>query len=63
MLPLTIPQTITLALTAVSASAAIAVVAFGDTRRNPGQRVVAERLAQIAVLAAAAAIAALEIPA
>lgn len=43
-----------LLLTIASGLAATCIVTFGDTRRNAGQRVVAEKLAQIAMLGAAA---------
>jgi hypothetical protein len=46
--------TVTVALTAASGLAASGIVIFGDTRHNPGQRVVAERLAQIALIGATA---------
>ena len=46
--------TITVCLTVASGLAATSIVIFGDTRRNQGQRVVAEKLAQIALLGAAA---------
>ena len=45
---------VTVALTALSGLAAVSIVVFGDTRRNIGQRNVAEKLAQIALLGAAA---------
>ena len=45
---------VTLALTVTSGAAAGALVVFGDTRRNRGQRAVAEKFAQIALLGAAA---------
>lgn len=47
---------VTLALTVSSGIAATSIVVFGDTRRNIGQRRVAEKLAQIALLGAAAII-------
>jgi len=43
----------TVALTVSSGVAASSIVMFGDTRRNPGQRKVAEKLAQIALCALA----------
>jgi hypothetical protein len=45
---------ITVALTVSSGLVAGGIVIFGDTRRNLGQRAVAERLAQIAVVGATA---------
>jgi hypothetical protein len=45
---------VTVALTVSSGVAAIAIVVLGDTRRNIGQRKVADKLAQIALLGAAA---------
>ena len=45
---------ITVALTVSSGLAAASIALFGDTRRNGGQRVVAEKFAQIALLGAAA---------
>jgi polyferredoxin len=45
---------VTATLTVLSGAAATLIVTFGDTRRNVGQRIVAERLAQIALLGAAA---------
>jgi hypothetical protein len=45
---------ITVALTAFSGLAAASIALFGDTRHNHGQRVVAEKFAQIALLGAAA---------
>lgn len=62
MLALNLAQAVALAMTVISATAAVAIVVLGDTKRNQGQRAIAEKLAQIAVLAAAATIAALEIP-
>ena len=41
---------VTVALTIASGIAATSIVVFGDTRRNAGQRAVAERLAQIALV-------------
>jgi hypothetical protein len=45
---------VTVAVTVSSGLAAVAIVVFGDTRRNVGQRNVAETLAQIALLGATA---------
>ncbi len=49
-------------LTVASGLAAGGIVMFGDTRRNVGQRNVAERFAQIALLGAAAIISLLALP-
>ena len=43
---------VTVAITALSGLAAMSIVVFGDTRRNIGQRNVAEKFAQIALLGA-----------
>lgn len=43
-----------LVLTILSGLAATVIVVFGDTRRNTGQRNVAEKFAHIALLGAAA---------
>lgn len=51
-----------LALTVSSGLAATAIVVFGDTRRNLGQRNVAEKLAQIALLGAAGIVSLLTMP-
>ena len=45
---------VTVALTVSSGLAAASIVIFGDTRRNIGQRNVAAKFAQIALLGAAA---------
>jgi hypothetical protein len=45
---------ITVALTVSSGLAAASIAVFGDTRRNDGQRVVAEKFAQIALVGATA---------
>jgi hypothetical protein len=50
------------ALTVSSGLAATSIVLLGDTRRNPGQRKVAEKLAQISLLGAAAIISLLTAP-
>lgn len=44
----------TILLTVASGLAATCIVIFGDTRRNAGQRAVAEKFAQIALIGAAA---------
>ncbi len=43
-----------LGIALASGTAAVALAAFGDTRRNEGQRQVALRLAQVTVICAAA---------
>ena len=53
---------VTVALTVSSGLAAISIVVFGDTRRNIGQRNVAEKLAQIALLGAGAIASLLTLP-
>jgi hypothetical protein len=45
---------VAVALTVTSGATAVALVVLGDTRRNPGQRAVAEKFAQIALVGAAA---------
>lgn len=52
----------TLILTVLSGTAATAIAVFGDTRRNAGQRNVAEKFAQIALLGAAAIVSLLALP-
>ncbi|OQM76449.1 hypothetical protein [Manganibacter manganicus] len=54
MIPVQIIFFITVCLTIVSGLAATTIVMFGDTRRNAGQRTVAEKLAQIALIGAMA---------
>lgn len=54
MVPLHIVFLATIVLTVASGLAATCIVIFGDTRRNEGQRAVAEKFAQIAVIGAAA---------
>ena len=54
MFSLQIVFLVTVGLTVASGLAATSIVVFGDTRRNAGQRNVAEKLAQIALLGAAA---------
>ena len=62
MLSLQIVFIATVSLTIISGIAATAIVVFGDTRRNIGQRAVAERFAQITLLGAAAIISLLALP-
>ncbi|WP_457939830.1 hypothetical protein [Mesorhizobium sp. 10J20-29] len=62
MLSLQIVFMATVGLTVVSGITATAIVMFGDTRHNRGQRLVAEKFAQIALLGAAAIISLLAIP-
>lgn len=49
-------------LTVASGLAATGIVMFGDTRRDPGQRAVANKFAQIALIGATAIIALLAVP-
>jgi hypothetical protein len=51
MLSLQIIFTVIVTLTAASGIAAAGIAVFGDTRRNLGQRAVAEKFAQIALSA------------
>ena len=49
-------------LTGGSILIATSIAVMGDTRRNPGQRVIVERLAQVALVAATALVALLGFP-
>lgn len=62
MIPAQIIFFVTVCLTIASGLAATTIVMFGDTRRNAGQRTVAEKLAQIAVIGAMAIAALLTLP-
>jgi hypothetical protein len=62
MVPVQIVFLVTVALTCASGLAATSIVMFGDTRRNAGQRAVAERFAQIALIGAAAIVSLLALP-
>ncbi len=53
---------VTVALTVASGVTATSIVVFGDIRRNLGQRAVAEKFAQIALIGAAAIVSLLAIP-
>ena len=53
---------VTVALTVASGVTATSIVVFGDTRRNLGQRAVAEKFAQIALIGAAAIVSLLALP-
>jgi hypothetical protein len=53
---------VTVALTAAGGIAATSIVVFGDTGRNLGQRAVAEKFAQIAVIGVAAIVSLLALP-
>jgi hypothetical protein len=53
---------ITVTLTVASGLGAGCIVVFGDTRRNLGQRAVAEKFAQIALIGAIAIAALLALP-
>lgn len=62
MIPIQIVFLVVVCLTVASGIAATSIVMLGDTRRNTGQRAVAEKLAQIAMIGAVALIALLESP-
>lgn len=62
MIPIQIVFLVTVCLTVASGVAATSIVILGDTRRNAGQRAVAEKLAQIAMIGAVALIALLGAP-
>ena len=62
MIPLQIVFIVTVALTAASGLAAAGLVVFGDTRKNAGQRAVAQTFAQIALLGAMAIVSLLALP-
>lgn len=61
-MPFSIIFATTLVLTTLSGVAATAIVVFGDTGRNAGQKMVAERFAQIALIGATALVALAELP-
>ncbi len=63
MVPLKIVFTVAVCLTVASGLAAAGIVIFGDTRRNSGQRAVANKFAQIALIGAAAIMSLLALPA
>lgn len=54
MVPFHIVFLVTVFLTVASGVGATCIVVFGDTRRNAGQRAVAEKFAQIAAIGATA---------
>lgn len=60
MVPADIVFIVAVLLTVASGLASTTIVMFGDTRRNAGQRAVAERFAQFAVIGATAIMALLE---
>jgi hypothetical protein len=62
MVPLQIVFIVAVSLTVASGLAATGIVMFGDTRRNSGQRAVANKFAQIALLGAAAIMSLLALP-
>ena len=62
MLSLQIVFIVTVALTAASGLAAAGLVVLGDTRKNRGQRTVAQTFAQIALLGAMAIVSLLALP-
>lgn len=57
MVSLQIVFLVIVTLTVASGVAATAIVTFGDTRNNAGQRAVAERLAHIALIGTGAIVA------
>jgi hypothetical protein len=61
-MPIQVIFLVTVGITLVSGIAATSIVMFGDTRRNAGQRAVAERFAQITLIGAGALIALLGSP-
>jgi len=61
-MPVQIIFLVVVGITLASGVAATSIVMFGDTRQNNGQRVVAERFAQIAMIGAIALIALLGPP-
>lgn len=62
MIPDQIVFIVAVLLTVASGIAATSIVMLGDTRRNAGQRLVAEKFAQIAMIGAVAVIALLGAP-
>ena len=62
MLTFQIVFIVAVTLTVASGLAAGGIVIFGDTRRNAGQRYVAEKFAQITLIGAAAIVSLLALP-
>ena len=62
MVPLQLVFVVTVALTVTSGIAAIAIVTFGNTRDDAGQRAVAEKFAQIALIGMGAVVALAKFP-
>ena len=62
MLSLQIVFFVTVTLTTASGLAVTGIVVFGDTRKNAGQRAVAEKFAQIALIGAMAIVSLLALP-
>ena len=62
MVPFQLIFAVTVVLTVTSGIAAIAIVTFGNTRDNAGQRAVAEKFAQIALIGTGAIVALMEFP-
>lgn len=62
-MPVQIIFLVAVGITITSGIAATSIVMFGDTRRNAGQRSVAEKFAQIAMIGATAIVALLATPA
>lgn len=61
-MPIQVIFFVAVCLTVASGIAATSIVMLGDTRRNRGQRTVAEKFAQIAIIGATAIIALLALP-
>lgn len=62
-MPVQIIFFVAVGITLISGIAATSIVMLGDTRRNAGQRVVAEKFAHVAMIGATAIIALLALPA
>lgn len=61
-MPVQIVFLVALAITVLSGVAAVSIVLLGDTRRNAGQRAVAEKFAHIALIGAVALVGLLGAP-
>ncbi|MBN9242138.1 MAG: hypothetical protein J0I98_05035 [Mesorhizobium sp.] len=61
-MPVQIIFLVAVGITLASGVAATSIVMLGDTRRNAGQRAVAEKFAQIAMIGATAIVALLATP-
>ena len=62
MVPAKIVFIVVVLLTVASGLAATTIVMFGDTRHDAGQRAVAQKFAQIALIGAAAIVSLLALP-